>query len=222
MTLRLYYHPLASFCWKALIALYEHGVTFEPVIVDMMDAEQREAFAKISPLAKMPGLVDSTRAKTVFESEAVIDYIDTFYAGGAELIPINPDHAWRARMWNSFFDSYLHLPMQKIVIDTFRPADSKDAFGVAEAHATIRTAYAALDVELAVAEGWLAGGNFTLAECAAVPALFYADCVEPLGDAHANVAAYMDRLRAHPSVRRTLDEAAPHFQNFPFPRKPQI
>ena len=37
MSLRLYFHPLASFCHKALIALYENGVPFEPVFVDLGD-----------------------------------------------------------------------------------------------------------------------------------------------------------------------------------------
>jgi len=45
MTLRLYYHPLASYCWKALIALYEADIPFEREIVDLQDPVQREAFA---------------------------------------------------------------------------------------------------------------------------------------------------------------------------------
>jgi glutathione S-transferase len=221
MTLRLYFHPLASFCWKALIAFYENGAPFVPEFVDLMDAEKRAAYEKISPQGKMPALIDDARGERIFESAILIEYLDAFYPGATRLIPADADIAWRARMWNSYFDSYLHIPMQKIVADTFRAEGGKDPAGVAEAHDTIRKAYAALDKELA-GRTWAAGDTFTLGDCAAVPALIYADCVEPLGDGHPVVAAYMDRLRARPSVRRTLEEAKPFFPMFPFPRKPQV
>jgi glutathione S-transferase len=201
MALKLYYHPLASFCWKALIAFYENGTPFEPMFVDLMDAEKRAAYEKVSPQGKMPALVDEARGHKIFESAILIEYLDAFYSGAARLIPADPDAAWQARMWNSYFDSYLHLPMQKIVADTFRPEGGKDAIGVAEAHDSIRKAYAALDKELG--KSWAAGEAFSLAECAAAPALIYADCVEPLPAEHANLAAYVKRL-------------------FPFPRKPQF
>lgn len=226
MTLQLYAHPLASFCWKALIALYENGTPFEPVLVDHRSAESRAAFEKISLLSKMPALVDTARGKTVLESTIVVEYLDAFYPGPSKLIPADPDDAWRVRMWNSFFDSYLHHPMQKIVGDFFRPEDGHDALGVAEAEDNIRKAYAALEPQLAgkdfASKPWMIGDAFTLADCAAVPALIYCDCVAPLGESEPNIAAYLDRLRARPSVHRTLKEAEPHFKNFPIARKPKI
>ena len=67
MTLTLHFHPLASFCHKALIALDELGLAFEPVVVDLVDPASRAAFAEVWPLLKFPVLQDSARGATVAE-----------------------------------------------------------------------------------------------------------------------------------------------------------
>lgn len=220
MTLHLYFHPLSSYCHKALIALYERNVAFTPELVDLGDAASRAHFTSLWPLAKMPVLRDEARGCTIAESTVVIDYLDAFYPG-APLTPTEPDAAWRTRLWDRFFDNYLQTPMQKVVSDRFRPEGGGDAFGVAQAIADIGRAYDILDHELGT-NTWAIGDAFTLADCAAVPALIYADAVAPL-PAHAhNVAAYLDRLLARPSVVRTLREAEPYFPMFPLDRKPRI
>ncbi len=221
MPLKLYFHPLASFCWKPLIALYENETPFEPVIVDLGDSKSRADFAAVYPPAKFPVLRDEAREQTVAESTIVIEYLDVFYPGATKLIPTDPDQAWQARMWDRFFDNYLHIPMQKIVIDTFRPAGANDAAGVAEAHVNISSAYDFLETQIA-GKTWAIGETFTLADCAAAPALAYADCVTPMGPAHKAVSAYLDRLRARPSFHRVLKEAEPYFVDFPFDRKPEL
>jgi hypothetical protein len=48
--LTLYFHPFASFCQKALIALYENDVPFRPHLVDLGDPEARAAFLAIWPI----------------------------------------------------------------------------------------------------------------------------------------------------------------------------
>ena len=50
MSLMLYFHPLSSYCHKALIALYENGTPFTPHQVDLMDAAQSAAFARAPPV----------------------------------------------------------------------------------------------------------------------------------------------------------------------------
>ncbi|MBM3526915.1 MAG: glutathione S-transferase family protein [Alphaproteobacteria bacterium] len=219
MPLKLYSHPLASFCHKALIALYEGGVAFEPVLVDFGDARSVAAFKAVWPMAKMPVLHDEQRGRTVAESTAVIEYLDAFYPGAHRLLPADPDRAWQARMWDRFYDHYVHEPMQKIVTDRLRPQGAKDGFGVDQAHALIGVAYAVADRAL---EGktWMLGDDFTLADCAAAPALFYADLVAPLG-AHQHLSGYLDRLMARPSYARVLAEAEPYFGMFPMDNKPK-
>lgn len=135
MTLELHFHPLASFCHKALIALYEHGTPFDPVIVDLGDEASRRDFARLWPLMKFPVLRDPARDCIVAESSVIIEFIDAFHPGDARLIPADPETAWQVRMWDRVFDNHVQTPMQKIVGDRLRPPDARDAHGVAEAEA---------------------------------------------------------------------------------------
>ena len=220
MKLTLYYHPLASFCHKALIALYENATPFEPIIVDLGNEKSTADFKAVWPMGKFPVLRDELRDRTVAESSVVIEYLDAFYPGKARLVPADPDDAWRARMWDRFFDEYVHKPMQEIVVDRLRPETARDPFGVAQARAQLRASYDFLERELA-GKQWAIGGDFTIADCSAAPALFYADIVEPFGGAY-NVTAYFGRLAGRPSFARVLREAEPYFSMFPLERKPQI
>lgn len=214
MSLTLHFHPLASFCWKALIAFYENGAAFEPVIVDLGDPASRAAFLKLTPVGKMPVLRDEARDMTVSESTIVIDYLDRLYPGRVRLLPTDPDLALQVRLADRFYDFYVHEPMQRYVADYLRPADHRDPYGVDQARARIESSYAIIDADMAE-KRWAVGDGFTLADCAAFPALFYADKVSPLRDRFPNVKAYLDRLSRRPSVARVLEEAQPYFHLFP-------
>ena len=214
MSLTLYYHPLSSFCWKALVALYENGIPFTPKVVNLGDADERAAFLKLWPIGKFPVLRDEQRERTVPESSIIIEYLDRHHAGGTRFIPDDADLALQTRLRDRFLDLYVHMPTQAIVFDRMRPDDARDVTGVAEARARLRTSYAMLEVELA-GGGWAMGDQFTLADCAALPALFYADKVEPFGGELRVVPAYLDRLKARPSAARVLAEAEPYFHMFP-------
>ena len=104
--------------------------------------------------------------------------------------------------------------MQKVVGDRLRPADARDAHGVAEARARIASCYGMLDKEMAT-KTWAMGEAFSLADCAAAPALFYGNKVLPFGESHKNLAAYLDRLKARPCFARVMKEAEPYFKMFP-------
>jgi glutathione S-transferase len=221
MSLKLYFHPLASFCHKALIALYENGIPFEPVIVDLADQASSAAFRAVWPMAKMPVLRDDARDRTVAESTIVIEYLDAFYPGPTRFLPSDPDRLWQARMWDRFYDHYVQEPMQKIVTDRLRPAGASDAYGVEQAKAQLQHAYGLLELELG-AKTWMMGEALTLADCAAAPALFYANTVVPFDEPHRKLAAYLGRLMARPSFARVLEEAQPYFGLFPLERKPRI
>jgi glutathione S-transferase len=212
MSLTLHYHPLASFCWKVLIGLYENATPFEPVIVDLGDPEGRTAFLKVSPFGKMPALVDSGRGETVFETTIILDYLDRHYPWTTRFTPEDPDAARQVRLWDRIFDTYVQEPMQKIVGDRIRPPGTGDAFGVEQARGQLAQAYAYLEPR--VGDGWMAG-EFGLADCAAAPALYYADKVAPFGTGHPRLTAYLERLKARPSFARVLEEAQPYFHMFP-------
>jgi glutathione S-transferase len=214
MSLTLHFHPLASYCHKVLIALYENDTPFMPHMVDLGNEAERAALIKLWPIGKFPVLSDDARNQTVPESTVIIEYLDRHYPGRTAFIPADPDLARQTRLRDRFYDLYVHEPMQKIVGDRIRPPDKKDPHGVEEARARLRTSYGMIDQEMAT-RTWAMGDAFSLADCAAGPALFYANEVMPFSDTHANIAAYFGRLKARPSYARVLSEAEPYFSMFP-------
>jgi glutathione S-transferase len=214
MSLTLHLHPLASFCWKALIALYENDTPFTPNMVDLGNAAERAALLKLWPIGKFPVLRDDASEQTIPESSIIIEYLDRHYPGWTKFIPVEFDLAWQTRLRDRFYDLYLHLPMQKIIGDRLCPEAKKDPHGAEEARAQLRTSYRMIEAQMA-AGTWAMGEAFSLADCAALPALFYGNMVEPFGESHKNVAAYFDRLKARPSVARVLREAEPYFKMVP-------
>jgi glutathione S-transferase len=212
--LTLHYHPLSSYCWKALIGLYELEIPFEKRLVDLSNEEDRAAFARLWPIAKFPVLRDDARDRTVPESTILLEYAERLSPGAGRLIPSDPDQALACRLRDRLFDAYIHLPMQAIVGDRLRPEAKRDPYGVERARAQIETAYGEADAALRPGP-WALGEAFTLADCSALPALFYADKVVPLGGRWPILSAYLARLTRRPTVARVLEEAAPYLAAFP-------
>jgi glutathione S-transferase len=213
MSLSLYYHPLSSFCHKVLIALYENDTPFDPVLVDLSDEASRAELLFLWPIGKFPVLSDEARDQTVPESSTIIEYLAQHYPGPSQLVPDDPDLARETRLRDRFFDLYVHQPMQKIVTDRLRPHGRRDPHGVDEARVLLRTAYGMVERGIDGSE-WTMGDQFTLADCAAAPALHYARRVLPMDD-HPRLAAYLERLEKRPSYARVLAEAQPYQGMFP-------
>jgi glutathione S-transferase len=215
MKLTLYYHPLASFCHKVLMALYENDTPFAGEIVNLGDGNSSARFFALWPVGKMPVLRDETLDRTVPETTIIIEYLDTHYPGTQRLLPQNEDLRLEARLWDRFFDLYVQEPMQKIVGDHLRPHGEHDSRGVSEAIATLNMAYNMLEQRMAE-RTWAIGDRFSIADCAAAPALFYAGILVPFTASHPHTAAYFERLVHRPSFRRLIAEARPYFNLFPF------
>ncbi len=210
MTLTLYYHPFSSFCQKVLVALYENGTPFEGRVIDLGDANSRAELARVWPLTKFPVLRDEQAGVTVPESSLIIEYLAENHPGPAALVPADARESLQARICDRFFDNYVNVPMQTAMLPVIfpdRPADPR----AEEAWTALARSYAVLDAQLA-GGAWAAGADFTIADCAAAPALFYSNLALPFGS-HANLAAYFERLMARPSFRRAVDEARP-FRRF--------
>ena len=214
MSLMLHFHPLASYCWKALIALYENDTPFTPNKVDLGNPAERAALLKLWPIGKFPVLGDDARGQTVPESSVIIEYLDRHYPGPTRFIPADPELALQTRLRDRFYDLYVHLPMQKIMIDRLWPADKKDPRGVEEARAQLRTSYAMIEQQMS-AGTWAMGEAFTLADCAAAPSLFYGNMAAPFGEDQKNLRAYFERLKARPCFARVIKEAEPYFSMVP-------
>jgi len=214
MSLTLHYHPLASYCWKALIALYENDIPFTPKLVDLGNPAERAALLKLWPIGKFPVLRDDARDQAIPESSIIIEYLDRHYPGPTRLIPASDELALQARLLDRFYDLYVHLPMQKVIGDRLRPEGSKDPHGVGEARSQLRASYDMIEAQMA-AKSWTLGEHFSIADCAALPALFYGNMVEPFAGGHSRLAAYFERLKARPSVARVMKEAEPYFAMVP-------
>jgi glutathione S-transferase len=209
LSLKLYFHPLSSFCQKVLGALYENDTGFEPHIVDLGDEKSRAEFLKIWPIGRFPVLRDETRDRTVPESSIIIEYLTQHYPGRTQLLPADAGLARQTRMRDRFYDLYVNAPMQKVITDRLRPADSHDPFGVEQAKTLLRTAFDMIDRDMET-KTWAMGDAFSMADCAAAPALYYANLAVPFGSAHGNTAAYLRRLMARPSFARVDREAEPY------------
>jgi glutathione S-transferase len=213
MALTLYFHPLSSFCMKVLIALYENDTPFTPHLVDLSDEAAAANLKKLWPIGKFPVLRDDARNRTIPETSIIIEYLDRHYPGATRFIPADGALALQTRLQDRFYDLYVHLPMQEIVGDRLRPADKKDPFGVVQAKERLANVYEMIERDMAL-KTWAMGDDFTMADCAAAPALFYADKVVSL-DGYKNTAAYLERLMQRPSYARALKEAEPYFRFFP-------
>lgn len=214
MSLTLHFHPLSSFCQKVLVALYETGTAFTPHIVDLTKEADRAALKALWPIGKFPVLRDDARDRTVAESSIIIEYLQQHYPGRVALIPSDAEAALRTRALDRFCDLYLEEPMQKIMGDRRRKADQKDPHGVEHAKARLTTAYGMIEQDMA-GKTWAMGDAFTMVDCGAAPALFYANKAVPFGEEHRHVSAYLDRLMARPSYARTLKDAEPYFKFIP-------
>ena len=208
--LTLYAHPLSSFCWKALVALYENETPFE---MHLLDQSTWGAYAEKWPVARMPALEDSDRKQFVPEASIIIEYLDQHFRGKTRFIPADADAARKVRLWDRFFDLYVQVPMQKTVGDRIRPEGKKDALGVEDAKRLIATSYGVLEKQLGD-RAFAVGDSFTMADCAAAPALFYAAKNVPI-DGYPKSAAYLERLKQRPSFARALKEAEPYFHMYP-------
>jgi glutathione S-transferase len=210
MALTLYAHPFASYCWKVLIALYENPVPFTYRVVE--DAAGWAELESLWSIKKFPVIRDGDTV--VIESSVIIEYLTLHYPGPTRLLPTNSDAALQTRFMDRVFDNYVMTPMQTLVSNRMRAEGERDTKGIADARAMLEAAYAWLDKHL-ISDQWATGSEFTLADCSAASALFYADWVHPIGDAYSTTRDYRQRLLARQSVARTIDEARPYRKLFP-------
>ena len=208
--LELFGHPFSSYTQKVLIALWADETPFEYRQVP----ENEENYAELkrhSPFALFPLLLDDGRP--VMETTCIIEHLQAYHPGPNTWIP-EGELGRRVRLLDRFFDLYVMSNMQVPVANKLRPEGTQDEYGAARALEKLNTAYDWLEENLG--EGpWAAGEQFTLADCAAAPSLFYADWVEEIGPHRPKLADYRARLLAHPMVARAVDEGRPYRSYFP-------
>jgi len=210
VSLELYGHPFSSYTWKVLIPLYADGTEFQFRHVPENEDNYAE-LKQIWPFGKFPVLVEN--GEPVIETTCIIEHLQAHHPGPNTWIP-DGELGRRVRFLDRFFDLYVQGNMQPAVNHALRPEGKGDAYGAELGRKNLHTAYDWLEANLPD-DSWAAGDSFTLADCAAAPALFYADWVEEIGDARPKLKAYRGRLLAHPQVSRVVDEARPYRPYFP-------
>jgi glutathione S-transferase len=211
MSLALYGHPFSSYTQKVLIALYENGIPFE---FRTLEANPRHSAEWLQrwPMRKFPLLVDGER--DVAETSIIIEYLQLVRPGPVRLLPADPMAALDVRFLDRFFDLHVMTPVQHAVGGALSGDPGKRKDGLARAQEQLERAYAWLEQRLAN-RTWAAGSDFTLADCAGAPSLFYADWTHRIPQACPVLRAYRDRLLARPSFARAVDEARPFRAYFP-------
>ena len=216
MSLVLHYHPLSSYCWKVLIALYEKELPFEARPVNLGDPDARSAYARLWPTGKIPLLQDGDWV--VPETSVQIEHLDLNHPG-PRMLPGDAAAQLEVRLWDRLFDGYVMGGLD-MAIGRYhvRPEGQRDPLGLENAERTLLMAYDMIETRMP-GPTWAVGEAFTLADCAAAPSLFYASIVTPIPDRCPRLAAYFERLVARPSVARCIAEARPVFQYFPLIEK---
>ena len=209
MSLALYAHPFSSFCWKVQIVLEADGTRYEYRNVDPSNPGVMDELKSLWPLGKFPLLVDD--GEIVAETSCIIEHLQARHPGPNRWIP-DGEHGRRVRFLDRFFDLHIQGNFQPSVNQAIWPdGEGKAAKRGIEA---LRVAYDWLEKNLPEGE-WAAGDTFTLADCAAAPALFYADWVDEIGDSRPRLKAYRARLLAHPAVQKSVEGARPYRKYFP-------
>jgi len=211
MALSLFAHPFSSYCQKVLVALYENATPF----TYRSFADDPAAWAECQerwPFGRFPVLSDDGR--TIAESSIIIEHLDLHHRGPVRLLPEDPAAALEVRFLDRFFDNHVQTPMQAPVFEKLRRDAARAELVLEESRAALDRAYAWLDRWME-GRAWASGEGPTLADCAAAPALFYADWIQPIGERFPQVKAYRARLLAWPSMARAVEEARPFRPLFP-------
>ena len=212
MSLALYGHPFSSYTQKVLIALFENDIPFEFRCISPDYPQNVADWLQLWPLRRFPVLVDGDRH--VIETSVIIEYLQLTRPGPVRLVPEDPMAALDVHFLDRFFDLHIMNVVQHAVSGALTGDPVKRADGLAIAVEKLELAYAWLETHIPC-KRWANGEDFTLADCAAGPSLFYADWTHAISDNYPKVRAYRTRLLARPSFARAVEDARPYRTLFP-------
>ncbi|GAB1542886.1 glutathione S-transferase family protein [Scytonema sp. NUACC21] len=197
--MKLYYAPASSYSQRVLIALYEKDADFTPIEVNLFNEEERSHYTKINPFAKIPAL-ETESGQILFEACIIIEYLDQRFQNKPHLIPRDPKLALEVRMLERIVDVYINRGREALFSDSQRPVEEQGSHEVNKAHRLLETACLHLEERLSD-KTWLAGEEFSLADCAAAPTLSYLRMVYSYKHLP-NLTNYVRRLESRPSVAK--------------------
>jgi glutathione S-transferase len=212
--MKLYYFPLSTYSQKAQVAFYEKEISFEAKLVNLQDQEERKQYREVYPIGKVPLLIvdDATKSGHMIpESSIIVEYLDGNFSSGTELLPKDPNLSRKVRFHDRMYDLYLNESVSTLIFQGWKDKDQRDQEGIDEARRRIDIMYKFMEMNHEK-NTWANGEVFSLADCATVGPLFYAQKVHPF-DQHKNIRAYFQRLLSRTSIQKVIEEAKPFMEN---------
>lgn len=196
--LTLVSHSICPYVQRAAISLAEKGVPFERKDIDL--ANKPDWFLKISPLGKVPVLLDGNQP--IFESAVILEYLEETQPN--PLHPADPLRRAQHRAWIEFGST--------ILSDLWIVETSPDRAAVKAKIEMLREKFARLEIELGDGP-WFGGEKFSLVDAIFAPVFRYFDLIDRLIDhgiftATPKVNAWRKALSARTSVKNAV---APNF-----------
>jgi glutathione S-transferase len=213
--MKLYYNPLSTYSQKVLIAFYEKQIEFEPILVSLMSPDGRAAYEQVYPLGKVP-LLKPADDYMIPESSIIIEYLEGHHPSGTRLIPEEVDAVRKVRFMDRMSDLYLADPSQVLLFEKLDMRKYSEA-ELSKASKYLQISYEHFDKRLANQE-WLCG-DFSMADCALIPSLFYNQLSAPFRD-YPHITAYFERAKKRPSYARVMAEFVPIWEGMQSQRKP--
>ena len=203
----LYFAYLSTYSQKVLLALYEKDIPFTGHLVDLTSEEDRAEYRNIYPMGKVPLLIRDD-GRLIPESSIIVEALELDFPQGPTLIPSNPEQARRVRFMDRRCDLYLNDPVVSLIFESWKPEAQRDAAMMAKASEKIGIMYRFMDDQLAESE-YLGGGEFSLADCSAIPVLFYANSFAPFAECK-NISRYWEQVSKRPAYLKLKTEAEPY------------
>ncbi len=203
--MKIYGAILSPYACRVLMTLRHKGIKHE---VEMpADGLKSPEYLKLNPIGKIPTMKDG--ATILPESGVIVEYLDAKYPK-KKIIPGTPKAAGMARLIATISELYV----QNVVTDLFRQRDpeTRDKKVVKEKLEELEKGLSILNQYMAEGGPWVMGKKFTIADCYALPALFFAKLAlpgfgvkDPLAK-HKKVKKYWSALKRDPMCKQVIKE----------------
>jgi glutathione S-transferase len=207
--MKLYYLPPSSYCQKVIIAGQEKQVDFELVPVNLFNPEETAKYREIYPIGKIPLLILEDD-HMIPESSFIIEYLDTHFDKGPQLIPQDADDSRKVRFHDRMLDLYLNSPSGSLFFEMRKSGAEQNTDQIKNWRNLAEITLQYID-KASNDKEWLFGDSFTLADISAAAALNVASLILPF-DEYPNVQKYYQRLSERPSIAHVISEAKPYYE----------
>lgn len=205
----LHFSYTSTYSQKVLLGLYEKNVPFNPQLVDLASRQDHARYREFYAFGKVPLLVLDD-GRMIPESSIILEYIDHRFPRGPQLIPSEHEQALHVRMLDRMCDQYLNDPVVSLIFESWKLPGQQDVDVIDNSTEKVGIMYRYLGDHLEGRE-FLAGDAFSLADCAAIPALYYSRSFADFSSID-TLQQYWDRVSKRPAFQRLQKEALPFVQ----------